>query len=277
MWPHTDTMLSSRVCCTVIWGAKRNVLPWKQIFMWAVLAVPHCCSETYPTVRCSHYCVSPPTFLVVQWCPSPFLPLMKGLGIYIHSECKPSGLWQRAFFHQKCTYSLTLPMAFLRSNSTYWFMGVAALGSSWLAVLDTVPIRLPEKVILLAGPHGVINLGLMCGKEHFWMRTRGSNSMEPHRGGSCIARQREGRSAEKQLHRRVEEKESDHPLLSVSYQQDQRCDFFQRTEVAELRHLVVNSMWTAIVSPSVSPRLRASPWGRTGCRWEAYRQGWAVS
>lgn len=90
-------------------------------------------------------------------------------------------------------------------------MGVAALGSSWLAVLGHHPHTPPQKGILLAGPHRVMSLGGMCGNQHLWMRRR-SNTTQPHRGGSCIARKREGQSAEKQLHGRVEEtKKPDHP------------------------------------------------------------------
>lgn len=66
--------------------------------MEPVLAVPRCCSETYPAVRGSHLCgVSPSAFRVAQWCHSHSLLLVKGLGIYVHSECKPSRLWQCAF------------------------------------------------------------------------------------------------------------------------------------------------------------------------------------
>lgn len=99
MWPNMNTTLSSRACCTVILHAKKNVLPWKQIHMKAVLAVPRRRSEAYPAVRGSHLCdVSPSTFLMARWCHSPSLLLVKALGIYIHLECKPSWLWQCAFF-----------------------------------------------------------------------------------------------------------------------------------------------------------------------------------
>lgn len=83
-----------------------------------------------------------------------------------------------------------------------------ALG--WLC-WGIIPIHLPQKVIILAGPQGVISLGGMCGNQYLWMRRRCSNTTEPHTGSSHTARQREGQNAEKQLHRQIEEKKFDHP------------------------------------------------------------------
>jgi len=60
-----------------------------------------------------------------------------------------------------------------------------------LAVWGTIPIHLPQKVVLLAGSHGEMSQGGMCGNQHLWMRRRGSNPTEPHRGGSCIAGQKD--------------------------------------------------------------------------------------
>lgn len=82
-----------------------------------------------------------------------------------------------------------------------------ALG--WLC-WDIIPIHLPQKVIILAGSQGVISLGGVCGNQYLWMRRRGSNTTEPHRGSSCAARQSWGQNDEKQLHRQVEEKKLDH-------------------------------------------------------------------
>lgn len=116
MWPNMNTTLSGRACCTVILHAKKNMLPWKQIHMEAVLAVLRCCSEAYPTVRGSHLCgVSLSTFLVARWCHSPSLLVVEALGIYIHSECKPSWLWQCAFFFSAAAAeSVTPPSALQR-------------------------------------------------------------------------------------------------------------------------------------------------------------------
>lgn len=58
--------------------------------------------------------------------------------IYI-LKASPDDCGSVLLLQQKCTYLVTLLMAFLRSNSTYWFMGVATLGSSGLAVLGHHP------------------------------------------------------------------------------------------------------------------------------------------
>lgn len=75
------------------------------------------------------------------------------------------------FSQQKCTYSLTLLMVFLRSSSTYRFLGVATLGNSQLAVWWHHPVHLTQKVILLARSHRV-ETGIL------WMRWRGLNRWE---------------------------------------------------------------------------------------------------
>lgn len=95
MWPNINTTLSRWACFRVILHSK-SMLPWKQIHMEAV---PCCCSETHPAARGSHpNGVSPSMFLVAQWCLSLSLLLLKGLGIYAHSEWNPARCDSVPFF-----------------------------------------------------------------------------------------------------------------------------------------------------------------------------------
>lgn len=64
--------------------------------------------------------------------------------IYI-LNASPADCGSVLLLQQKCTYLLTLLMAFLRSSSSYGFTWVVALWGSWLAVLGHHPHTPPTE------------------------------------------------------------------------------------------------------------------------------------
>lgn len=121
-------------------------------------------------------------------------------------------------------------------------MGVAAVGSSWLAVLGYHP------PVPAAEGHfaGTASWGNKLGRDVWKLAPWDEEERLKHHGApqrwQLYWKAKEKHNTKKQLHRTVDEQKLDHSLLFVSYQQDQGCDLFQRTEVAKLRPLVVNSM-----------------------------------